>query len=437
MVDITLYDYSTTAQYASILSSDQVDKIEEYAQIVWENRVRTLYEDDSVTTEQQIIKFGRKHNIKTDKYVGIIKCGDIKIDIRPKILKYKDVNWGQNLLFWLSYSNRLNIPFHELDVKNPDSDDILEILTVLFAKYAYNTISTQPYYTYTVEDCESSFMKGELIFEKYILNIASGRWHKFHISHKPFIFDNLLNRIIKLVAKRLLSVCSFAKDDLNQLLFILDEVTDINNCTLNDCDKINLNPLYEDYYALVNLCRMFIDNLTICYDNGEDNSYSFILPINLIFEDFILGFITKHMPECGAKGQKRGWLATNNGIDVFQTRNDIFLQKYNVIIDTKYKIRKNDDDNKGGVNHTDMYQMTSYAVSGGCNKLLLLYPHVKQQCNDPIEFKIKNKISNSSEIKIKVRNIDICIDFNIPIELNFEILKNALSEILYEYQDMT
>ena len=438
MTDIILYDYSTTKKGDSILSLEQADKIEEYAQIVWDNRVKMLHnEDKPVSTEQQIIKFDRKGNITTNKYVGIIKHDDVKIEIHPKIIKYRDVNWGLNLLFWLSYSSRINIPFHKMDIKNHECDDILEILALLFAKYAHNTISTQPYYSFTAENCESSFLKGQLNFEKQISNIASGRWHKFHISHKPLIFDNLLNRIIKFVVRKLISVCSLAKDDLSQLIFILDEVTDVNSCSLDDCDKVGLNPLYEEYYSLIDLCRMFIENLTVTYDNGNDNNYSFILPINLIFEDFILGFISKHLPIYEAQGQKRGWLATNNGVNVFQTRNDIFLRKYNVIIDTKYKVRVRDIDsvNKGGVGHNDMYQMLSYAISGGCDRLMLLYPHAIGYYNDPVKFKIANKFFHSPEIEINICSIDICIDFSRPIESCIEALENKFEKILSEYSD--
>lgn len=435
MDSITLYDYSTTKVDSPILSSEQIDKLEAYAQTVWDSRVETLYGEGSNVTNQQIIRFDRKNKVSTDKYVGVIKCGDIKVEIRPKILKGRGVNWGLNLLFWLSYNNRLNIPFHKLDIKNHDSDDVLEILTVLFSKYAYNAISIQPYYAYTTEDCESSFMKGQLVFEKYISNIASGRWHKFHISHKPFIFDNLLNRIIKFVVRKLLSVCTMSREELNKLLFILDEVTDISSCTQDDCDRVNVNPLYEDYYTLIDLCRMFIDNLTISNDDGGDNNYSFILPVNLIFEDFVLGFITKHFPDQSAQGQKRGWLAERDGHWVFQTRNDIFLGKSKVIIDTKYKRRESDGDRKGGVSEKDMYQMVSYAVSGGCDKLMLLYPYIDRksndkQCNEHIEFKINNGIVDSPEIRIHACSIDICIDFKKSIQSNVTFLEDAFAEIL-------
>lgn len=429
MQSITLYDYSKSCTPVN-LPPEKIDRLEEYAQSIWNNRVTTLNEENSSNTNQQIIQFDRNNYITTNKYVGVIKYDDVKIEIRPRILNGNGTNWGLNLLFWMSYGTRFNIPFHKLDIKNYDSEDILEILAMLFSKYANSIISSQPYFAYTQEDCESSYLRGRLLFEKQISNLANGRWHKFHISHNPFLYDNLLNRIIKFVVKRLASVCNLAKDNLNQLLFILDEVSDINNCTLSDCDRVNINPLYEDYYILMDMCRMFIENLTTSYDTGDDNNYSFILPMNLVFEDFILGFINKHYPELRAEGQKNGWLASRNGQNVFKTKNDIFLHSHKVIIDTKYKIRRDNENNKGGVDQNDVYQMIGYAVSGDCKTLILLYPHVKKHYNDSILFNINNKLLSKTKINVIVQNIDISVDFNQTLDSNISCLKDRFSNIV-------
>ncbi|MBK6989184.1 MAG: hypothetical protein IPH33_13750 [Bacteroidetes bacterium] len=63
-------------------------------------------------------------------------------------------------------------------------------------------------------------------------------------------------------------------------------------------------------------------------------------------------------------------------------RNDIYIDEL-LIIDTKYKIRSNDDGLKAGVSQSDLYQMVSYAIRRNCKNVLLLYPYMESSQNAP------------------------------------------------------
>jgi 5-methylcytosine-specific restriction enzyme subunit McrC len=98
-------------------------------------------------------------------------------------------------------------------------------------------------------------------------------------------------------------------------------------------------------------------------------------------------------------------LAKSNGNAVFQIRNDIYIP-HHLIIDTKYKIRSNDDGLKAGVSQSDLYQMISYALRRNCKSVLLLYPAAIDSTAADTTFFIPSDML-SEDIQIDIRNINI------------------------------
>ena len=123
--------------------------------------------------------------------------------------------------------------------------NFFEVLIYMFANYTRNVLNNCLYQAYTEVHNEIGFMKGRLSINSYISeNLSKGRWHKLSCIYDTFDFDNLFNRIIKSVTSLLFGTTQVVKNKqlLSEILFILDDVTDIN-ATYADCGKIQLNPL--------------------------------------------------------------------------------------------------------------------------------------------------------------------------------------------------
>ncbi len=408
-----------------------VPGLQKYLDEVWLSRNWFIDEDSkkSKSLKQQFFTFSFDQ-IKARNYVGVIQYGSSRIEVYPKIFKGQQTtdykSYFQHLFYWLSYCRKINFPVSKAALSEIDTEDFLEALIYIFANYTEKVLAEQPYQAFQEVKEETPFLRGRLAFPEYInQNLVTGRWQYFQSEYEPLVYDNLFNRIVKYTAKTLAQVSRNSRNTkkLQDILFILDEVSDYV-CVASDCDKVKLNPLYSDLEDVLQLCRLFLSNLTVNTGSPADSNFCFMLPMDYVFEDFIFSFIKEHFPHLGAEDQKETYLARSNNKDVFKIKNDILIKSKKLIIDTKYKIRYDAQDGKRGVSQSDMYQMLAYAVKRGYQDVLLLYPATPKSNASDSEFEVSSPLFPLSTVNIKAKNIDICapqledLDTNIYIQLN-------------------
>lgn len=391
-----------------------------YLSGVWQNRNRYVESSEELTEEEQqeeriqrqrFFDFTVDGKISARNYVGVVQYDGIRIEVYPKIFAEDEAEntklWQLNMLYWLSYCRKVKFPFSFADVSKLQFDDFLELLIYIFANFTEDVISNQPFQAYHTVGEETPFLKGRISFEEYTKNnLTTGKWQNFFCNHEPFVYDNLFNRIVKYVTKRLLAVSEnyLNQERLNEILFILNDVSDIP-CSANDCDKVKLNPLFAEHKHILDLCRLYLSNQVIDLEDKDSNNFCFLLPMEYIFEDFIFGFVSDKWPVLNIRSQSTDYLALRKGSSVFQIRNDIYIPE-KLIIDTKYKIRSNNDGMKAGVAQSDLYQMISYALRRNCRNVLLLYPATVNSSATDATFSIPSAML-SGDIEIDVRNINI------------------------------
>ncbi|MBS0645843.1 MAG: hypothetical protein JSR97_04560 [Verrucomicrobia bacterium] len=391
-----------------------------YLSGVWQNRNWYVESTDELTEEEQqeekiqrqrFFDFTIDGKISARNYVGVVQYDGIRIEVYPKIFADDEAEntklWQLNMLYWLSYCRKVKFPFSFADVSKLQFDDFLELLIYIFANFTVDVISNQPFQAYQTVGEETSFLKGRISFEEYTkINLTTGKWQNFFCNHEPFVYDNLFNRIVKYVTKRLLAVSEnfLNQERLNEILFILNDVSDIP-CSANDCDKVKLNPLFAEHKHILDLCRLYLSNQVIDLEDEDSNNFCFLLPMEYIFEDFIFGFVSDKWPTLNIRSQSTDYLALRKGSSVFQIRNDIYIPD-KLIIDTKYKIRSTNDGLKAGVAQSDLYQMISYALRRNCSNVLLLYPATVNSSVVDATFSIPSAML-SGDIIIDVRNLNI------------------------------
>ena len=161
---------------------------------------------------------------------------------------------------------------------------------------------------------------------------------------------------------------------LESMLFLLQEVGE-QEFSLPDIDSIRLNRLYEDHQEIVSMCRFFLANEQLSPPEQEGRYFSFLVPMERVFEYFVAGFIRQHFPQVEVGIQSRSYLATWQGEQVFQIRNDIWIPATHVILDTKYQVLDHDLDYlRKDIKQADLYQMLAYAIRRNSTQVHLLYP---------------------------------------------------------------
>lgn len=442
---INLFEYKNKVEFPK-----HFDDLEVFLDDIWSKREKSSYyfnEEDNRVEQQRFMQFLHKSKtLKSNKYVGVIHFEGETINLLPKIFyKGKDseayeVNAiNKHILWWLSYCRKLKFPNY-LSGLNSEKADFFEILIYLFSKYTRELLNNSIYQKYTEVNKELSFVKGRVDFNAYINNnLSRGRNHMISCQFDAFEVDNEFNRCVKFVSKLLLSTTKEpqSKRFLSDILFILDEVQDVN-ISADKMKRMSFNPMFSDFETIRDYCVLFLDNSVSFNYKNDLKLFAFLLPMEYVFEDFIFGFIDKEVSSINAKAQDTSkYLAECNK---FQLKPDLLLAFDNrkIIADTKYKIVYDDvTDSKNGISQSDLYQMLSYAVRFKVNEVVLFYPNtINTEVINNSEFTIVDELADNQEIKISSYQLPI-INFEMftedyvngkSLQLDFESVKRVLVE---------
>lgn len=445
-----LFEYQNKEPF----SEHQFNDLEIFLDAIWAKREKSGYyynEEDNRVEQQRFIQFLYKtKTLKSNKYVGVIHFEGKTINLLPKIF-YNQKNETQpnvnainkHILWWLSYCRKLKFPNY-LSGLNSEKADFFETLIYLFSKHTRELLNTSIYQKYIEINKELSFVKGRIDFNAYINNnLSRGRNHKISCQFDAFEMDNEFNRCVKYVAKLLLLTTKAlqTKRYLSAILFILDEVKDVN-VSADKMKRITFNPMFADFETIRDYCVLFLDNSVSFNYKNDLKLFAFLLPMEYVFEDFIFGFIDKEIDSVKAKDQDRSkYLAENN---TFQLKPDLLLEFDNrkIIADTKYKIVYADKtDSKNGISQNDLYQMLAYAVRFKVNDIVLFYPNtIKITTPNESELLIVDELANGKKIHVKSAQLPI-INFEMfdddyeskkTIYLDFESVKERLVKQIKE-----
>lgn len=417
--------------------------IEKFLDAIWRNREIYSYYDrlESVEIEsQQFIQFLHNSNeIKSNKYVGVIHFGGQKINLLPKIFfdpgtEYHEIEINQihnHILWWLSYCRKIKFPNYRTALTGQKSD-FFEVLIYLFSKYTRELLSNSIFQRFEEVENQLNFIKGRLNTPLYIKqNISTGQWQKLNCIYDSFVINNEFNQIIKYVATLLFGVTTSqdSKKNLREILFILDEVSDIR-ATASQCSKIKFNPFHGEFETVRDYCHLFLSNYVSFNYKNDLKLFAFLLPMEYVFEDFVFGFIEKELPEVVAMAQKSNTYLDNS--KQFNLVPDLLLTigQKSFIADTKYKIVYSDEkDPKKGISQNDLYQMLAYAVRFMVDDLILFYPNTVKSAQDNFsELSIEDTFADNRKIRIRAFQIPVLNKSLLITEINQHLNLNDMFE---------
>jgi 5-methylcytosine-specific restriction enzyme subunit McrC len=422
-----------------------------WAQDIYTQQEVELTENEKDKRYQPFLNFDGDW-VRANNYVGFIQNNDEVIEIYPKVFRNSKeaVNKKELMLrhifYWFGYCRKWKFPYNQTSLDTIDIEKFPELIINLISNQFLEVVSKQPLTMYEQIQEALQTPRGSINFERYITNnFSHGNYQNIDCDYEPFLIDNKVNRIIKYCCRLLLNQTKFYENEriLQEIIFILDEVKD-SSFIAHEIERISFNSFFIDYSMVMDSCK-FILNQQLYSNNAYDLSqWCLLFPMEYIFEDFFAGFLKdRFQKEWIVKYQKSEmYLATNqDGKNVFNLQHDIFLTlkgnpSLKIIVDTKYKLR---DDNfktdlKKGIEQSDLYQMVSYALRRGCTDIVLVYPNLSENLNEPDTFEIISGFEKHEIIKVTAIEIPFWSFTNfdkLTIELEKTIVK-ALSEIRYK-----
>ena len=357
-------------------------------------------------------------NLLVKKYVGFFASKNIKLQILPKIFseeKKKDddqiktsVSLFIRLLHYTKYSKLKNIP--PISTTSHESN-LLEIFIDLLINNFLLQFNRSINRDYIKHEENLIFIKGKILFGKSIVK-NSFLTHKNYCEFDEFTEDNLLNRIFKSTFSNLLQISESAdnKKLLKLSLTYLENVGKIN-LSKEVFEKVKFTRLNENYRPIFNLARMFYNNSQPGFRDGDELTFSYLIPLNLLFEFFVFKLVRKSLIKESyrvlyQKPTKN--LACNNDEKVLYQRPDIVVKigdETIMILDAKYtNLFK---DKKFNPSDANVYQLLSYAINYNCKNLFIVSPYyLGGEKIDELKscYVIKN---NNNDIKLKFIQLDI------------------------------
>ena len=412
-------------------SQESLDELLNFLQSNWEQRA-IFYDDGKVNSKQQFLDFIGQKNIRTKDYVGTIVYKGHQLNIFPKVFKeFKDdddrksldlQHLMHNLVKWIEYTAKIDYPYISIAADMENTDDLQELFVSLYVRYVKAALDRGLFFRYEEKTENLPTIRGRLDIKDYITKkYPTGQFGKFLCSYSTFEFDNLLNRVIKSTLKFVWNIATPSNQKIiRNLLNKLGEVSD-QNCTPRDCDTIQLSKMQSKYKIILSMSKMFLLNKTTNHNLDTHDSFCFMFPTDLLFEGFIGGFIQSIFNEDAKVTLQASEVSLVDSIrlgdqefaQAFVMRHDILIEhkeKGMFILDTKYKevsrFEGNTDfryDLINDINSGDLYQVLTYAVSRGLDKVYLLYPQFRFEEKEPNPAILKKSV----EVEGQKSNIDI------------------------------
>lgn len=416
-----------TFEFGNWLPIKNRKALQAYLEEVWmqskklDDEIEPIAEDVSTLKSYQGFLTFDGENGRAMNYIGFIQSDDFHLEIYPKVFKKQPIAnnsiklFLKHIFYWFDYCRRWKFPFTNVNLDSYNCENFPELMINIMADQIISVITNLPLMLYEEIEESLSIPRGRINFTRYLnYGLSNGNQHILECDHEPLMFDNQLNRIIKHVAHRLKQKAKLleTQNKLNEILFILDEVTD-ESCNSAILNRVKFNPFFDDYNDIVSICRLVLDQEIYSNNHYEQSHWCLLFPMEYIFEDFVAGFIEKELSaEWVIEFQKQDLYLTDKPGEAFKMKHDILLtSKFDatikIIVDTKYKIRSKEDqmDSKKGIAQSDMYQMTAYALRRACTHVLLLYPNEIEELKNNTEFLVTSKFEKSHAIKIVAAEI--------------------------------
>lgn len=326
-------------------------------------------------------------SVRIMHYVGFISKGKTRVQILPKIfessqpLSNEEVLNSTKVLYKLLKESMFN---RVLELKDPsdlnmDSFDFLELFIKLFAIKIIKLYSIKTNREYLTLEENTSFIKGKINFSQSIKkNIARKDLHVVH--YQSFEVDNLLNNIIKSVAIQLLLSTKNPENKklLKLALTYLDDASEIK-LTYQTIESVKFTRLNKEFEPVYNMAKMFFKNQQPSSFEGEETIFSFLVPLNELFEEYMFKLL-QTMPNFTCKHGEMKQFAYSDKKNHLNIKPDYVLyenSKAIFVADAKYKNPFDYDGKDIKVNRNDIYQIFTYMKLYGVRTGILIYPAFK------------------------------------------------------------
>ena len=306
------------------------------------------------------------YDLTAGSHVGLIRVGDIAVEIRPKI-------GVARLLFLISYAID-PWSWREQEVHFAPHESVVEAVLPGFLWQIERAFRQGVLQGYREVEEAATTVRGRIRFGDQ-LRRHHGRSFPVEVRYDDFTVDIELNRLIKAAlfgVRRLPLRSASVLHRLRHAEALLGDVSLVSYDTAN-LPQVAFNRLNDRYRAAVELSKLLLRGIS--YDLGEGGvaAAAFLVDMNKVFEDFVVVALREALrlsPRVFPQGAAGHTLALDSAgrvrlepdISWWDAGRCVFVG------DVKYKRSSV----MGGL-HPDLYQVLAYAVGADLPEGVLIY----------------------------------------------------------------
>ena len=326
-------------------------------------------------TGEKYFSVGNKR-IKFKNYAGVIQVRNLTIEVLPKADNNADNQslkdkWHGALISMLQECRLIKLSAVSSAKLKLKSASILDLYYDLFLSETETIFKHGLRKNYRAISENLNKVKGKILFTEHIRKNAFHKEH-FYVEHKIFDADNRLNQIL---FKALLILKTIAHNPdhnirINKLLLNFENISE-KNISENWFKRLKYDRSTERYREAITLAKLIILRYSPDLKGGNENVLAIMFDMNMLYEDYIYRKLKaiESKPDnliVGVKKQNRVPFWESRGL-----RADIVieLEDKRIVIDTKWKILKDDKPSDA-----DLKQMFVYNLHYDTNLSILLYP---------------------------------------------------------------
>lgn len=333
--------------------------------------------------EENVLEQGYKR-MRFINYVGVIVCSGVRYEIIPKVNLSKH-DERATLMSMLSVTNFLPISFDERMKSGEGTNDLLSVFLAIFVKQLLVELKKGVYRTYELKSDNLNVLKGSLVLSKHI-QVNAFQHTKAYCSYDEYTENNLLNQLFKaalmIVQKDMEMLTS--KLDLERCLGYLENI-DWCYFDKKSLKHIHLDRQTERFRDALQFAKMIIENASIYRSGRQSSSFSFLFPMNLLFEQYIgvaLRYVVDPRKVVSQHAEKRLLRNKKSGRENILLKPDFVIDD-TLILDTKWKSATYRG--KTSYVQADIYQMYAYVTAyEDVYRCILLYPKQEFEAEHPV-----------------------------------------------------
>ncbi|MCF7946556.1 MAG: McrC family protein [Spirochaetia bacterium] len=373
-----------------------------------------LREEDVQLLSSHTLKTGEKFfqvrysSIKFSNYVGIVKVGNVVIEVLPKIDYFEEgVNfWRSVLIEMLQISGFIPKIIDDRVEISSYSSSLLDILFLNYLKMVEDILERGLIKSYVHKEENRNAVKGKILIGEHIKRNYSHK-ERAYCDHSVFTSNNFYNSIIKKTLSLIFTATTqpIISSKSRSILLHFDGINDVRISSEKIFERMPDGRKYSYYQDVMNLSKLILFGNSLTLNEGRDNVFSMFFDMNILFEKYI-GKMFKRVLGRRVKLQSGKYFWENKKI-----RPDIIIEgTNNIAIDTKWKIS-----GQGPID-ADLKQMYVYSRYFDAERTILLYPHHTNFIERTGSFRDGSGSCSLMSINIFEKNGHLKKDFSDEIE---------------------